>query len=164
MTMLQGAAGAVYPSVRMMDIENTYDDPRKWSLRYSDDPNRDLFEDGFRWTRSMLVGDGVPNRILFEMILDRESGSASQHRIVGQTQDSNGNPLGNVVIKGFLTNAYAYAGLAANAFVAQMTSDPGGYYEFWTPYAGQQHTLVCYFSASPDRTGESVNSLVPVAP
>lgn len=164
MTMLAGSARAVQPNVRQMDVENTYDDQRKWQVRYADDPNRDLYENGLRWSASRLTGGDIPQRIVFEMVLDRESGSESRHRITGQTLDATGAPLGNVTITGFLTNAYAYAGLLADAVVGEMTSDPAGYYEFWTPYAGQQHYLVMYLPGTPARTGGSVNTLVPVAP
>ena len=113
---------------------------------------------------SGVDGTALVEPRMFDTWQSFAGGSQSKNRFVGQTLDSAGAPLGNCTVQGFLTNDYAYAGLLADAFVGQMTSDPGGYYEFWTPYSGQQHYLVCYLGGSPDRTGASVNTLVPAAP
>lgn len=92
------------------------------------------------------------------------SGSTSLFRIVGQTLDAAGLPLANCIVQGFLTSGLASAGLAADAYVGEVTSDNEGYFEFWTPYTTSQHYLVCYLQGSPDRTGASVNTLIPTAP
>lgn len=168
MTLLCGSANAVWSSVRSMDLSATYDDPRKWPITVIPKVPVEEFADGLLWTRSSMVG-GVspityPGPRFQDFPKEPDGGGQSQYRFVGFTLDENGNPLGSCIVQGFLTSAYAPAGLAADAFVGQMTSDPGGYYEFWTPYVGQQHYLVCYKGGSPDATGSSVNTLVPSAP
>lgn len=165
-TLLAGSANAAQPNVRKMDYDNTYFKPQ-WVLpSYRDNENLKPFTDGLLWFLSRTTGarDFGPERAVYADIIEREGGTMSRHRFVGQTLDSAGAALGNCIVQGFLTSAFAPAGLLADAFVDQMTSDPNGYYEFWTPYVGQQHYLVCYLAGSPDRTGASVNTLVPTAP
>jgi hypothetical protein len=81
------------------------------------------------------------------------AGNKCMGKIIGITQDKDGNPLGNVIVQGFRTSDDFYVG--------QVISDAGGYYEFPSQYTADQHYLVIYKAGSPDVTGASTNTLVP---
>ena len=122
--------------------------------------NKDVrpWHDGMLWTRtrSFMSGGawaGEGNAVWWGPIKE-ESGNGSRGKISGLTLDKDGNPLGSVTIQGFLT--------ASDAFVFEMISDAGGYYDFCTPYRGQAHYLVMYKAGAPDVTGASVNTLMPI--
>jgi hypothetical protein len=73
-------------------------------------------------------------------------------KIVGVTQDKDGNALAACTVQGFRT--------ASDAFVNELVSDAGGYYEFCSQY-NEAHYLVAYKTGAPDVTGSSVNTLTP---
>lgn len=80
------------------------------------------------------------------------AGNQSYKTFTGTTRDASGNPLGNVVIKAFVTST--------NIFVGQTTSDIGGY--FLLPvYTTLACTLLCYEAGNPDVGGVSLNTLTP---
>lgn len=169
MSILLGGASSVHANVRLADFSgSTFVNERVWPIRVAPDNDVEPFEDGVLWPSSRITGTDV----LVAMVeapfaswaLGPPGGGQSQHRIVGMTLDSNGQPLGNVTIKGYLTNAYPYAGLQSDAEIGEMTSDPGGYYEFWTPYVGQAHYLTMRLGGTPARTGMTDNNLIPAAP
>jgi len=81
-------------------------------------------------------------------------GGAQVKKIIGTTKDSTGANLGSCIVRGFVT--------ATQVCVGQVTSDTGGYYELTTTYAGAQHYLVAYKAGSPDVTGATANTLIPV--
>lgn len=72
--------------------------------------------------------------------------------ILGQCKDGAGNALGGAVVQGFLTSS--------DAFVGETACDDKGNYELGTPYPGQNHYLVAYYSAG-NLAGTTVNTLIP---
>jgi len=124
-----------------------------------------IFMDGFLWTTSrgmggsfnggmQVTGDASSQSYSYEPYIGfDDSGGQQNKKIIGQTLNSVGGALGSCTIRGFLT--------ATNAFVNQVTSDSGGYYELPTPYVGQQHYLVAYQPGSPDVAGTSIDELTP---
>ncbi len=138
-------------------------DPDKWNVW---DRNAQLrpWEDGMLWPRSnFMCGDiSAAPLALFGMdpsqqnrwgVGPDEGGGQQQLKIRGTTRDSGGNPLGNCVVQGFVTST--------EAFVGQVTSDTGGYYELPTPFVAKAHYLVAYKPGGPDVAGTTVNTLVP---
>lgn len=135
-------------------------------LRRSDERNREKeyrsetqnfsWQEGVLWRGSSLQGMdqtifAPPTR--FENNPDDVLGGAQFKKIIGITRDASGAPLGSCTVQGFLTSDDSYQG--------QCTSDAGGYFEFCTKQTGA-HYLVAYRTGSPDVTGATANTLIPV--
>jgi hypothetical protein len=135
----------------------------RWNV-YAERTQMSPWTDGRLWSTSSFMGGAGAGTLFaltqdagcsncYETMSSDESGGQQALKIRGVTRDLNGNPLGSVIVRGFLT--------ATNAFIGQCTSDSGGYYELPTPYVGAQHYLVAYQSGSPDITGSTVDTLTP---
>lgn len=169
MSALIGGGFAMMPSTAMM-VQDEGRDPR-WSDRYNWDYQRRFTnaiadQTGWRglWPSSrMMAGDPtVPLAPLgqdalhaaeFELSMIGFGGSIRPNFINGSTTDSVGNPLGGVVVQGFVT--------ATEAFVGQVSSDSNGNYSLPTINFGVPHYLVAYYPGTPDKAGTTVNTLVP---
>lgn len=123
------------------------------------------FADAVLWPRTRYCGPEMSCGILSEDATatgrwappPQEGGCQSQLKIVGVTKDGNGNPLGSCLIRGYLINTSD----VSEVFIAEVTSDSGGYFEFISQYPSQNHFLVAYKAGSPDFIGSSVRTLVP---
>lgn len=121
----------------------------------------DPFQDGMLWTRSRMGLGGTDGFFgldfsssgVYETHHDDCAGGQQTKKIIGTTLDASGSSLGNCIVQGFVT--------ATNAFVGQVTSDPGGYYELPTTNTGT-HYLVAYKPGAPDVAGTSADTIVPV--
>lgn len=82
-----------------------------------------------------------------------EGGSQSMKKFVGITRDSAGAVLASSVVQGFVTST--------DAFVREVTSDAGGWFELCSENVGVNHYLVAYKAGSPDVAGTTVNTLQP---
>jgi len=112
--------------------------------------------DGLLWSNSRMASNGSsePELSATWSNPDMRYGGQQQRKIIGTTRNSDGTAtLGAAVVQGFITST--------DAFVNQMVSDSGGYYEFCTPFPGVQHYLVAYKAGSPDVAGTTVNTLLP---
>ena len=116
------------------------------------------WRDGALWPNTRTVGatgvmfGGGTECAAWDTVTD-EDGSQSRQKIRGFTRDANGAVLGLCVVQLFLT--------ANDQFVRELTSDPGGYFEACSEYAGQGHYIVAYLAGTPDVAGTTVNTLVP---
>lgn len=119
--------------------------------------------DGLLWPRSRYSGAEMSLAMLSENsgtmgrwgveLDDRAGGGAQAKKVIGLTLDSVGAVCANAIVQGFVT--------ATDAYVGEVTSDTGGYYELPTTNAGA-HYLVAYKAGSPDIAGTTVNTIVPV--
>lgn len=170
MSQLLGTTDAMFgsmqtslPRVRLFPImrSRSHNDFALWQIvgRFS---GRNKTRDAFGWGLRSLSGD--PTVQAYTM-LGQDSmsaiwsfwqrgtkGNGSQKWLRGQVKDANGNAVAATVY-GFLT--------AGDIFVASSATDDKGYYEIPTVYAGQAHFVVAYIVGSPDKTGATVNTLVP---
>lgn len=121
------------------------------------------WQQGNQWSSSKFTGgaggwggpflddmDGPTSQWDVEL---RYTGGQQAKKIIGTTRDSSGVAKGSCIVRGFLT--------ATNAFVGQVTSDTGGYFELPTPNVGA-HYLVAFQGGSPDQVGTTDNTLIPV--
>lgn len=119
------------------------------------------FQDAMLWPRSRWMGGEMGMGMLTEdaaftgryQIQPIAGGGNQQVKIRGVTRDSSAAPLGSCTVQAFLT--------ATAAYVGQVVSDTGGYFEMPTPYVGQQHYLVAYKGGGPDVAGTTLNTLTP---
>jgi hypothetical protein len=81
-----------------------------------------------------------------------DSGGRQMKKIIGQTLDSTGAPLGNCIVEGFVT--------ATDVSIGKVTSDTAGYYELPTNQTGA-HYLVAYKAGGTDVAGTTVNTIIP---
>ena len=86
-----------------------------------------------------------------------DTGASTQNVLVGQTFNGSGVPLANCKVTGFVT--------ATNVIVGSVTSDNAGYYMLPTPYStSTAHYVTAFLAGSPDVSGMSDNTLMPVVP
>lgn len=81
-------------------------------------------------------------------------GSQSLKFIKGLCVDTNDAPLSAVSVQGFRTSDDAFAG-------HEVQSREDGSYDLPTNFPGVNHYAIAYLTGSPDRTGATVNTLVP---
>lgn len=123
------------------------------------------FTDAVLWPRSRFCGPDMSMGMLTEDGTatgrwgppPQEGGCQAQLKIIGVTKDGNGNPLGSCVVRGYLITTAD----SAEAFIAEVSSDAGGYFEFISQYPSQNHFLVAYKPGSPDYVGSSARTLQP---
>jgi hypothetical protein len=85
-----------------------------------------------------------------------DTGGCTQNFLVGFTQNSSGQPLGNCKVSAYLTST--------GAFINSTTSDTAGYYKIPVPYSTSTAMYVtASLSGSPDVAGMSDNTLTPAA-
>lgn len=121
------------------------------------------FTDAVLWPRARFCGPEMSCGILEQdatatgrwQAPPQEGGGQQQLKIVGMTKDGDGNPLGSCLVRGYLINTSD----SDEVFIAEVTSDAGGYYEFISKYPSQNHFLVAYKAGSPDYVGSSVRTL-----
>jgi len=136
------------------DIRNVRDSAGPIFSRSRMDPWRD----GALWPNTRTMGStgvmfgGGTECAAWDTVTDEDGGHTMQ-KIVGLTRDANGAPLGSTIVQLFLTSN--------DQFLRQLTSDPGGYFEACSEYAGQAHYLVAYLAGTPDLAGTTVNTLQP---
>lgn len=118
------------------------------------------WEDGALWPRSRGIGSEMSMMLSEDAncvgrwdTIPEGGGHQSQRRLIGNTLDATGAPLGSVTLQGFRTSDDLYVG--------RVVSDSGGYYDLPTPFPGTAHYIVAYKSGSPDITGATVNTLTP---
>lgn len=158
-TTALGMLGGYYT----LSDERNMPEYHKWGIVYTRSAQAP-FADGVLWPNSRGMGGQLSGSVtndatgcsgLFELWSGYdESGGQQQKKITGNTLDASGNPLGSCVIQCYLTST--------DAFVGQVTSDSGGYYELPSYFSGATHYLVAYKPGSPDVAGTSVNTIVPV--
>jgi len=102
--------------------------------------------------RDAAMFDHVHNSGTWAPWSDAVGGNSRPNFIVGQTLDSNGNPIA-ATVQGFRTSDDLYVG--------ETGSDDNGRYALPTIYLTDAHYLVAYRVGSPDQTGATVNTLIP---
>lgn len=81
------------------------------------------------------------------------SGSLGSLGFSGVTRDANNSPIGKMTMRLFRTSDSALVGTAVSRY--------DGSYNMSTPYAGEDHFLVCHKSGSPEVAGASQSTLQP---
>lgn len=162
MSCFLGATAGSFGGMLIASDERNASPYHQWGL-CTLRPTQSPFQDGVLWSISRgmgtqfggnVTGDATSASGTFELHPGfDDQGGQQVKKIIGMTLDSTGAPLGSCIVQGYLT--------ATDAFVGQMTSDSGGYYELPTAYSGQNHYIVAYKAGSPDVAGTSVNTLVP---
>ena len=80
-------------------------------------------------------------------------GSSSTKVFNGRVVDSGGNGVSGATVQGFRTSD--------DLFVGEVQCDSAGYFQLPTPYPGVAHYLVAYLDTATDKTGASINTLIP---
>ena len=152
---MRGTAGiATAWMTSYTDIRLTRDNNGPTSSRGRTDPWRD----GALWPNTRTIGSagvmfgGGTECAAWDTISD-EDGNQAMQKIRGFTRDANGAVLGSTIVQLFLASN--------DLFLRQLTSDPGGYFEACSEYAGQGHYIVAYLAGTPDVAGTTVNTLQP---
>lgn len=84
---------------------------------------------------------------------DLNSGATGGYHLCGTTRDNTGAALGTCVVQMFRTSD--------DLIVNESTSGPTGEYVATSPYGSVNHYLVAYKAGGTDKTGASINTLVP---
>ena len=131
--------------------------PKTWK-----DPNRwdSLWSFGCRVSSGAPQGsDGASPRDLsavdlFEPYSCDGPGTQTLKFIKGKCVDATDAPLQGVNVQAFRTSDDTFAGY-------EVQSQEDGSYNLATNFPGVNHYVVAYLAGSPDRTGATVNTLVP---
>ena len=133
-----------YRGVHLQSLENQYHGLWPASHISSGDPTSPL---------AYLGQDSCQSGLWGQLEYGTSSAGGPSVFLRGQTLDANGNPLTGVTVQGFLTSN--------DLFVGQTVSDANANYALGSPYLGVNHYLVAYLPGSPDRSGTTVNNLIP---
>lgn len=102
-----------------------------------------------------LMGDGQPLLIAPQdhTLRPVEQAGNGQLGFSGVARDGNNSPVGGMTVRLFRT--------ADSSLVATVVSRADGSYNISTPYAGEDHFIVCHKSGSPELAGASQTTLQP---